>query len=420
MRSYRDKSAALRPKPPSTTQRLREIVRIAPLDNSQRRAPIVACGASHARPKPGCRVAPTKGARPWKLPRPTPSTTRRSIISGDEIAELSAHLEAAPARLLELIREFDERGGWNTGFKSCAEWLSWRVGLDVGAARERVRVARALPALPRLAQALARGELSYAKVRALTRVATPDTEERLLAVGRAGTAWHVEQVVRAWRRVDRNAEVRETALRHARRAIRVYQDEDGMVVVRGRLAPEAGAALIQALNAAREKLYQERRQTFVGEASENPSFERQQADALTLLGRISPSSRHRPRNAGRTLSSRGACRRGGAGGLGLARPVRPGRRRTRFRGNVTAAGVRREPGGDAAWPGRPRRRGRGPHPNDSASPATRATASRPQLPVPGLFREVRPGPSHSPLGAGWTHHSVEPHSPVPSPPPRRS
>src|SRR6266481_2678071 len=108
---------------------------------------------------------------------------------GDEIAELSAHLDAATARLLELIREFDARAGWNTGFRSCAEWLSWRVGLDRGAARERVRVARAL----------ARGELSYSKVRALTRVATPDTEERLFSVGRAGTAEHVERIVRGWR-----------------------------------------------------------------------------------------------------------------------------------------------------------------------------------------------------------------------------
>ena len=105
---------------------------------------------------------------------------------GEEIAELSAHLEAAAARLLHLIREFDARGGWNTGFRSCAAWLSWRVGLDLGAAREKVRVARALGALPQLAQALARGELSYAKIRALTRVATPETEARLLAVGRGG------------------------------------------------------------------------------------------------------------------------------------------------------------------------------------------------------------------------------------------
>ena len=174
---------------------------------------------------------------------------------GDAIAELSAHVEAATARLLDLIREFDARGGWNTGFRSCAAWLSWRVGLDPGAAREKVRVARALGTLPLLAQALARGELSYAKVRALTRVATPETEERLLAVGRAGTAAHVERIVRGWRRVDRQAEARETARQHASRALHVYEDEDGTVVLRGRLAPEVGALLLRALAAAREMLY---------------------------------------------------------------------------------------------------------------------------------------------------------------------
>ena len=137
---------------------------------------------------------------------------------GDEIAELSAHLDAATARLLDLIRDFDKRNGWNTGFASCAAWLSWRVGLDMGAARERVRVARALEELPRLTEALARGELSYAKVRALTRVATPETEERLLTIGRAGTAEHVERIVRGWRRLDRKAEARETARQHACRA----------------------------------------------------------------------------------------------------------------------------------------------------------------------------------------------------------
>src|SRR3989440_5798734 len=175
---------------------------------------------------------------------------------GDEIAELSAHLEAATAHLLDLIREFDAGGGWNTGFRSCAAWLAWRVGLDPGAARERVRVAHALGTLPLLARALARGELSYAKVRALTRVATPETEARLLAVGRAGTAAHVERIVRGWRRVDRKAEARETARRHASRALHVYQDEDGMGVLRGRLAREVGALLVQALTAAREALYQ--------------------------------------------------------------------------------------------------------------------------------------------------------------------
>jgi Domain of unknown function (DUF222)/HNH endonuclease len=205
---------------------------------------------------------------------------------GDEIAELSAHLDAATARLLELIREFDARGGWNTGFSSCAAWLSWRVGLAPGAARERVRVARALGTLPRLAEALGRGELSYAKVRALTRVATAETEARLLAVGRAGTAVHVERIVRGWRRVDQRAEAREAARRHAQRGLQVYEDEDGMVVVRGRLAPEVGALLLRALDAAREAMYQRaRRPEPAGETSagEPPTLGQQRADALAVV-----------------------------------------------------------------------------------------------------------------------------------------
>jgi Domain of unknown function (DUF222)/HNH endonuclease len=213
---------------------------------------------------------------------------------GDEIAELSAHLDVATARLLDLIRECDAREGWNTGFRSCAAWLSWRVGLDLGAAREHVRVARALPTLSLLAQALARGELSYAKVRALTRVATPETEERLLAVARIGTAWHVERIVRGWRRVDRYAEARETANRHKSRALHVYQAEDGMWIVRGRLTPEVGAVLVQALDAGREALYQQRRTFDVDStreagfipqdvSAETPSMEHQRADALALL-----------------------------------------------------------------------------------------------------------------------------------------
>ena len=207
---------------------------------------------------------------------------------GDEIAELSVHLDAATARLLDLIRDFDARGGWGNGFRSCAHWLSWRVGLDLGAAREKVRVARALATLPRLAQALARGELSYAKVRALTRVATPCTEDRLLAVGRAGTAEHVERIVRGWRRVDRIAETRESAHRHKFRSLRVYRDHDGMVAVHGRLEPEVGELLLQALTAAREALYKQKPRSFDDPgprdiANEPPSLEQQQADAVGLL-----------------------------------------------------------------------------------------------------------------------------------------
>src|SRR6266446_7220004 len=170
----------------------------------------------------GVRSPQRKGGLAMQTHSPATHPASELDRLGDEIAELSAHLDAATARLLELIRAFDARGGWNTGFCSCAAWLSWRVGLDLGAARERVRVARALGTLPLLAQALARGELSYAKVRALTRVATPETEARLLGVGRAGTAAHVERIVRGWRCVDRRAEAREAKHRHATRALRVY------------------------------------------------------------------------------------------------------------------------------------------------------------------------------------------------------
>jgi 5-methylcytosine-specific restriction endonuclease McrA len=217
----------------------------------------------------------------------SPSRVQELDRLGDEIAELSAHLDAATARLLDLIREFDARGGWNTGFRSCAEWLSWRVGLNLGAARERVRVAHALGALPRLAEALGRGELSYAKVRALTRVATPETEARLLTVARVGTAAHVERIVRAWRRVDRRAEAREAARQHAGRALQVIQDEDGTFVIRGRLTPEAGALLVRALDAARETLYQRTRcaaETSPDDsATAAPTRAQQHADALVVL-----------------------------------------------------------------------------------------------------------------------------------------
>ena len=203
---------------------------------------------------------------------------------GDQIAELGAHLDAATARLLDLIREFDARGGWGNGFRSCAHWLAWRIGLELGAAREHVRVARALGSLPRRKEALARGELSYSKVRALTRVATPETEERLLAVGRAGTREHVEVIVRGWRRMDCKAEAQESTRRHRHRALHVYPDGDGMVIIRGRLEPEIGAVVMQALAAARDALYQRRKgdvpagTSIVDGSPEAPTMEQQMAD----------------------------------------------------------------------------------------------------------------------------------------------
>jgi len=200
---------------------------------------------------------------------------------GDEIAELSAHIEVAVARLLDLIGEFDARGGWANGFKSCAEWLSWRVGLDLSAAYERVRVARALPKLQLIRTAFARGEISFSKVRALTRVATPQTEERLLKFARCGTAAHVERLVRGWRRVDRNAENQDAAQRHKSRSLHVYQDADGMFIIRGRLTPEVGAVVRQALAGACDRMFVKPLDEPPGMIA--PSMGQLQADALGII-----------------------------------------------------------------------------------------------------------------------------------------
>ena len=200
---------------------------------------------------------------------------------GDEIATLSAHIEVATARLLDLIRDFDARGGWTNGFKSCADWLSWRVGLNLTAAYEHVRVARALPGLPLISAAFCSAQISYSKVRALTRVATHETEERLLKFARCGTAAHVERLVRGWRRVDRNAENQDAARRHKSRSLHVYQDEDGMVVIRGRLTPEVGAVVRQALAAACDRMYVKPEAQPPGVLA--PTAAQLQADALGLI-----------------------------------------------------------------------------------------------------------------------------------------
>src|SRR5512137_3034910 len=124
----------------------------------------------------------------------------RELVSS--ITELAGHLNAATRRWLALIAEFDRRKGWSDSVtQSCAHWLNWQCGLDLGAARGKVRVAHALEELPLIGAAMGRGELSYSKVRELTRVATPATEKYLLDIALHGTASHVERLVRQYRRV---------------------------------------------------------------------------------------------------------------------------------------------------------------------------------------------------------------------------
>ena len=203
---------------------------------------------------------------------------------GEAIAELATRLHAATYELLVLLRQFDADAGWNNGFLSCAHWLHWRTGIDVGAAREKVRVARVLAALPRLSAAMQRGQLSYAKVRAVTRIATPENEAQLIDVALAGTTAHVERLVRAWRRVDRIAAARETERRHLQRSVSMWVDEDGMVIIRGRLTPEVGAVVQRALEAAADRLFRESAGTpGATTLAEEVTPAQRRADALGLL-----------------------------------------------------------------------------------------------------------------------------------------
>jgi hypothetical protein len=211
----------------------------------------------------------------------------------DEITTLYAHVHAATHRLLMLIAEFDRLGGWKPGgHRSCAHWLSFHTGIDLGAARERMRAARALLGLPEIGASMARGELSFAKVRALTRVATPDNETELLEFARAGTAAAVERLVRGWRRLSRLDEQEMERERHRSRCFSVVPDLDGMYVVRGRLDPEVGAVLMRAIEAASDALFRQDREKLqgladalgVGEPDALRTTPRQRrADAVGLL-----------------------------------------------------------------------------------------------------------------------------------------
>jgi hypothetical protein len=211
---------------------------------------------------------------------------------GDEITELAAHLDAGEYRFLVLIEAFDREEGWSgMGIASCAHWLNYRCGISIGVAREKVRVARALPALPQISKAFSEGRVSYSKVRAMTRVATAKNEDVLLNTALHGTAYHMERHVRLYRQVKRQEALEAENLRHAQRELSWYVDDSGCWVFRGRFTPEQGAVLSQALEAAMEAEFRERRDepAEVGQAVERDqicrpgvaeSFAQRQADAL--------------------------------------------------------------------------------------------------------------------------------------------
>jgi hypothetical protein len=160
-----------------------------------------------------------------------------------ELVALAGHLAAATCRFLQLLAEFDTRAGWSgTGVRSCSHWLNWRVGLSLRTAREHLRVAHALSGLPAITEAFAGGRISYAKVRAMTRIANPDTERGLLNIALHGTASHVETVVAAARSTK-------NARPAVERSMQWLRDADGSLLVSLRLPAEDGAQLVAAIEA---------------------------------------------------------------------------------------------------------------------------------------------------------------------------
>lgn len=198
---------------------------------------------------------------------------------GDEIAELAAHLDAATHRLLTLLRRFDAAGGWaDQGALSCAHWLSWRIGLELGAAREHVRVARALADLPLVDDALRRGQVSYSKVRALTRVAGPGTEATLLEMARASTASQLERICRGYRRAMQNVAGERPEDEADYRWVRERETDTGLVRFEVQLRPDEAAVVRRALEAAMQRA---RDATDV--SAETPPVSLRRADAIVAV-----------------------------------------------------------------------------------------------------------------------------------------
>ena len=202
-----------------------------------------------------------------------------------EICELAAHLAAATCRWLLLIAEFDERGGWaDWGARSCAHWLSARCSVGLVTAREHVRVARSLRDLPVVREAFSTGQLSYCKVRALVRVATPEVEESLVEIARHATGAQLEKLVRGYG--GALAATTEAARQlHERRELNAYWEDDGSLRLSARLAPEEGALLLAALKAAEQSAEPDRDDSAESPVPEDPPAARR-ADALVSIARV--------------------------------------------------------------------------------------------------------------------------------------
>ena len=189
-----------------------------------------------------------------------------SHAAEEELATLSAHLDAATYRQLVLIRQLDDCGHWATaGAATCAAWLSYRIGMDAGAARERLRVAHALRDLPKISEAMRRGTISYSKVRAITRAATPALEERLLEYAKYTTASQLERICRGIRQAQLHATENGEPVDDTELLRRAFESRD--VVLRSRgdgtvqvvvtLLPDEAQRVFTAVEAMRDAMREE-------------------------------------------------------------------------------------------------------------------------------------------------------------------
>ena len=191
----------------------------------------------------------------------------------DQITTLAGQINAANYRFLILIAEFDRRKAWaGWGIRSCAHWLNWKCSIAMTAAREKVRTARALAGLPAINKAFQKGEVSFSKVRAMTRVATKENEDYLLNIAEYGTAQHMEVLVKAYRTVSRIAdkpedfyaadagiseaqqETRRSEQQQENRSVSCYQDDDGMWIIKAKLPQEEGGLIAKALKELGDRL----------------------------------------------------------------------------------------------------------------------------------------------------------------------
>jgi Domain of unknown function (DUF222)/HNH endonuclease len=182
-----------------------------------------------------------------------------SVLSADELerelAAQAAHVDAGLCGLLELVAECERRLPLALEGTTFAGWLAWRCSLLPRQAREHERIGKRLAELPLTHGAFARGELSYAKVSVLTRVAEPECEEQLIELAGVMTASQLERAIGALRRLSRE----EARAQQEREFLDYFWTEEGWLSVRARLAAEEGALLVQALEKAREALWQRRR-----------------------------------------------------------------------------------------------------------------------------------------------------------------